>query len=202
MFSDTPRRASVHWTAFVPALVLLVLSVGAATVVLSAASYPIPTTLPCWVVATAGPLTLFYLALLWNERSRELTTHGLRWLAWMPFPVIVIAVVTLLMLRIPFRSAFSRSQSDLEAEAKRLLASPAEPDAQWGNVERRLFRRTIGVYEVGGVDIDRQRGHVFFFIGAGIRGLGLVYLRDPEERYDDTKADRDLPTNWQRFAYP
>lgn len=190
---------------FFPFVIHTALTVAAACVVLWSASCPIPTTLPCWVLSTIVPLTLSYVFLGTNAvkaGSRAHTASRGRWLCWAPFPVIAIAVAVLLIARVPFRVAFALSRTDLEDEAKRILTSPADPAAQWGEVERRLFRRRIGAYEVGGVDIDRRRGHVFFFIGTGIRGMGLVYLHDPNVPYDDAASDRDLPPNWQRFAYP
>jgi hypothetical protein len=195
-----------RWTG-PPGWLHSLLTIGAGAAILYAASYPLGLLVPCCVGA-AFPLVCWYVfravATLRWWRARSLAGRRRHWLFWAVLPVCTIVVIAALTAHWPFRVRFALSRVALEAEAQRLLETPAaQADIELREGWARFFRhRQVGAYTVQAVDVDYTRGHVYFSIGSVVRMGGLAYVGNSTEAPESGWREPYLPPEWGLFAYP
>jgi len=183
------------------------LTIGASAAILYAASYPLGLLVPC-CVGVALPLVAWYLfravaALRWRG-GQSPTGRQRHRLFWVVLPVCAIMVIAAITARWPFRMRFALSRVALEAEAQRLLETPAsEADMKLREGWARFLRHyEVGAYTVQAADVDYTRGHVYFSIGSVVRMGGLAYFGDSTEAPESGWREPYLPPEWGLFAYP
>ena len=123
---------------------------------------------------------------------------ALRFLLPIAFPLVVY---TCLSYELPFRAAFPLSQTDLEREAKALLAAavttaPTTRMSPAAHVSKRL-----GLFHIYGEYINRDTQAVHFKIeGSGLfDSIGLAYATHPLPAFQDDVSYDHFSGDWYFF---
>lgn len=186
-------------------LLLAFLTIRYALWVLQRAGKPFAIEWPCYGVLLA-PVVLWFALRCWEVFRRPYS----RWhraacaLSFVAFAACIVTTAVLLSYQVPLRRSFEQSRAALEHEAERILqAGPKDDNSPRDSV---IINKQLGAWYIERVDVDYERGDVYFCVAGGfnIRPCGVVRLgENPPADSSPWMYTWDawyLPPGWKLFA--